>query len=165
MFGEEKIRAMKRKEHGQSAVEFALAFPILLAIFVGIFEFGRAIYVLTSVYTASREAARYGITVGLAGGGTPHYLDCAGIRNIARSYGGPGLVTDADVTITYDHGPGTSSIGACPVSASAVHSGDRIIVQVTGHFSPADYVPLLNIPTFNFSSANRRTLIQQVIIQ
>ncbi len=164
-FGLLKMNRMKPSERGQSAVEFALAFPILLAIFVGLFEFGRAIYVLSSVYTASREATRYGITVGLTGGGTPHYLDCAGIRDKATSFGGVGDVLNADVTITYDGGPGTASIGTCPVNASDLSSGDRLIVQVIGHFTPAAFVPLLDLPTFDITAVSRRTLIQEVIIQ
>lgn len=165
MLKENKIRIMKIKERAQSAMEFALAIPLLLAILVALFEFGRAIYVLTSVYTASREAARFGITIGLNEAMTPHYLDCAAIKAKATSYGGAGRVLNADVTISYDHGPGTASIGTCPVSPSALHTGDRLIVQVIGHFTPAAFVPILNLPTFNITAVNRRTLIQEVIVE
>ena len=160
-----KMMYMIRKERGKGLVEFALAVPILLAILVALFEFGRAIWVLSSVYTASREATRYAMTVGLSGGGTPHYLDCSGIRDIAKDFGGAGQVADGDVTISYDSGPGTASIGSCPVNPNDLASGDRIIVQVVGHFTPAAFVPLLDIPTFNITSVNRRTLIQEVIIE
>jgi hypothetical protein len=160
-----KVTLAGRSEQAQNAVEFALAIPILLAVLVGLFEFGRAIWVLSSVYTATREATRYAITVGVNGGGTPHYLDCAGIRDIAKSFGAAGQVTDPDVTITYDGGPGTASIGSCPVNPTDLQTGDRIIVQVVGHFEPAAFVPLLDIPTFDLTSVNRRTFIKEVIIQ
>ncbi|MCL5429270.1 MAG: pilus assembly protein [Chloroflexi bacterium] len=156
---------MKRKERGQNIVEFALTFPVLLAVIVGLFEFGRVVWVLSSVYTASREASRYALTFGTTGGGTPHYLDCAGIREVAKSFGGPGQVADADVTISYDGGPGTPSIGTCPVNPNDLASGDRIVVQVVGHFTPAAFVPLLDIPTFDITSVNRRTLLQEVIVE
>ena len=156
---------MKRKEHGQGIMEFALAFPILLAIFVGLFEFGRAIYVLNSVYTASREATRYGITFGKTEDYTPHYLDCAGIKDKATSFGGAGDVQDTDVTISYDSGPETASIGTCPVGADDLDTGDRIIVQVVGHFTPAAFVPLIDLPTFDITAVTRRTLIQEVNIE
>lgn len=159
------MKIMKRKERGQNTVEFALVFPLLLAVVVGLLEFGRAIWVLSSVYTASWEATRYAITVGVTGGGTPHYLDCDGIKDVATDFGGPGQVTDADVTITYDSGPGTGSIGSCPVNPTDLESGDRIILQVIGHFDPAAFVPLLDIPSFDITSTTRRTLIQEVIIQ
>ena len=160
-----KMNAVRTKERGQGAVEFALAFPILLAMFVGIFEFGRAIFVLTSVYTASREAARYGITFGQTDEYVPHYLDCDGIKDKAISFGGAGNVSNADVTISYDSGPETASIGTCPVNPDDLDTGDRMIVQVVGHFTPAAFVPLLDIPTFDITSVSRRTLIQEVIIE
>lgn len=160
-----KMTAMKPKERGQGIVEFALAIPVLLAVLVALFEFGRAVWVLSSVYTATREATRYASTVGLTGGGTPHYVDCDGIRDVAKDFGAPGQVTDPDITITYDSGPSTASIGSCPVNPADLQSGDRVIVQVIGHFEPAAFVPLLDIPTFNITSVNRRTLIQEVIIQ
>lgn len=160
MLGENK--AMKRKDHGQSAVEFALALPVLLAIFVGIFEFGRAIFVLNSVYTASREAVRYGITVGLLEDYTPHYLDCDGIEDLAISFGGAGGVSSTDISISYDSGPETASIGTCPVNPDDLDTGDRLIVQVVGHFTPAAFVPLLDLPTFDITATSRRTLIQEV---
>jgi Flp pilus assembly protein TadG len=160
-----KLPLMKRKERGQSAVEFALAFPVLVAILVGLFEFGRVIFVLSSVYTASREATRYGITVGLNEDYTPHYLDCAMIKQRAISFGGAGGVSSADVTITYDSGPGTASIGSCPVNADDLDTGDRLIVQVIGHFKPAAFIPLLELPTFNITATSRRTLIQEVGIE
>ncbi|HLF87461.1 MAG TPA: TadE family protein [Anaerolineales bacterium] len=166
MFEEEnKLTAMKRKERAQGIMEFALAFPILLAIFVALFEFGRVIFVLNSVYTASREAVRYGITFGKTADYTPHYLDCAGIKDKATSFGGPGDVDAADVTITYDGGPGTPSIGTCPVNADDLDSGDRIIVQVVGHYTPAAFVPLIDLPTFDITAVTRRTLIQEVNIE
>ena len=60
---------MKAKKHGfmskkgQGIVEFALAFPVFLLIVLGIFEFGRLFFTYATVFTASREAARFGATV------------------------------------------------------------------------------------------------------
>jgi hypothetical protein len=156
-----KPARVKKRELAQNIVEFALAAPVFLAMLVGIFEFSRAIFVLASVYTASREAARYAIPYNVS---EPPYLDCAGIRQVARQHGGPGNVQNADISIYYDHGPGTSIFGACPVSGSAITTGDRIIVQVTGHFTPAGFMPLLEIPTFNIVSTNTRTILKEVTI-
>lgn len=143
-------------------MEFALTFPILLMIVLGIFEFGRLLWIYTSVTTASREAARYGSTVGLNSLGVEHFLDCQGIRDIAKQFGGPGQVTDADVDIWYDHGPGTASIGNCddPVPDEDISLGDRVVVEVTGHFVPAPAIPLFDIPSFTIDSAARRTIIR-----
>jgi Flp pilus assembly protein TadG len=43
---------------GQTLAEFALALPIFLFILMGIFDFGRAIYMYNGVSQAARELAR-----------------------------------------------------------------------------------------------------------
>jgi Flp pilus assembly protein TadG len=46
---------------GQGLVEFALVIPILLLIFFGIFDLGRAVYALNTISNAARQAARVAI--------------------------------------------------------------------------------------------------------
>lgn len=48
-------------DKGQSLAELALALPILMAIVIGIFEFGRAWNVRQTVTHAAREAARMAV--------------------------------------------------------------------------------------------------------
>ncbi|NKX52544.1 pilus assembly protein, partial [Arthrobacter deserti] len=45
-------------ERGAVAVEFALILPILVALLLGIMEFGRAYYTQITLANAAREAAR-----------------------------------------------------------------------------------------------------------
>lgn len=54
----EEVKVMKRKENGQSAVEFALVLPILLLVVCGIIDFGWLLYNQISVENACREGAR-----------------------------------------------------------------------------------------------------------
>lgn len=51
-------RRGRREEAGQSLVEMAVVLPILLALVVGIFEFGRAWNVHQVLVNAAREGAR-----------------------------------------------------------------------------------------------------------
>jgi len=57
---------MKRRTRvrGQSMVEFAVVLPIFIMLLVGIFDFGRVIWVNDTLSTAAREAARYAIVHG-----------------------------------------------------------------------------------------------------
>jgi Flp pilus assembly protein TadG len=48
-----------RSERGAAAVEFALVVPVLLALLLGIIEFGRAYNLQISLTHAARESARY----------------------------------------------------------------------------------------------------------
>ncbi len=48
-------------EHGQAMVEMALVLPLLLLLFLGIFEFGRIMGSYMLISNLSREGARYGV--------------------------------------------------------------------------------------------------------
>ncbi len=53
------MKTYARGERGQDLVEFALIFPILFLILMGIFDMGRAIYYSSALHSAAREGARY----------------------------------------------------------------------------------------------------------
>jgi hypothetical protein len=61
---EKTMTALRKPSHfteqyrAQGMVEFALALPIVLMLMLGVVEFGRLMVTYSSVYTASREAAR-----------------------------------------------------------------------------------------------------------
>ncbi len=159
-----KKKIQSIRSGGQGIVEFALVIPILLTMIFGIFEAGRAMWIYSAVTTASREAARYGSSVSDNDSGTPFYLDCTGIRAAAKRIGAVGNVGDEDISISYDNGPGTSSIGSCPVDEDDIVLGDRVIVQVTGYFNPAPAIPLFDFPTFNINSVTRRTILKELVL-
>ena len=48
-----------RKSKGQSLVEFAIAFPIVIMLFAGVVEFGFILNYYLSLLDATREAARF----------------------------------------------------------------------------------------------------------
>ena len=56
-----RVLRILRGEAGQSLAELALALPILMAVVIGIFEFGRAWNVRQTVTHAAREAARLAV--------------------------------------------------------------------------------------------------------
>ncbi len=47
-------------EHGQSLVEFAAVFPLLLIILLGIIDFSRVFTAMLTIEAAAREATDYG---------------------------------------------------------------------------------------------------------
>jgi Flp pilus assembly protein TadG len=51
----------RRRTRGQTLAEFALVFPILLVMLMGVFDFGRAIFLYNSLTNAAREGARLAI--------------------------------------------------------------------------------------------------------
>ncbi len=158
---------VRNGEKGQGLLEFALVIPLLLAVTLGIIEFGRLFATFALVSGAARSATRYGTAVGTNSGGTPYFLDCAGMRLAARS-GAVALLNlkDTDIQIAYDRdngAGGTSDFGNCyspdaPPLSTAFLNGDRLRVQVTGTYSPI--LPLVNISSIPISFVSARTVIQ-----
>ena len=158
----------RKKEKAQGMVEFALTLPLLLMLFFGIIEFGRLLFYYSAVFTASREAARYGSAAGGISGTGNYYQDCGGIRSAAKRIGSFVGIQDGDVVISYDRPNPSSSTNpapyatACPPT-SDVELGDRIIVRVTGRFRPN--VPLLNLDDIDIVSVARRTIVKDVEVK
>ncbi len=149
--------------NAQSMVEFALILPLLLLVIVGIFEFGRLLAIYSMTTTASRDAARYGSAAGDIGDRTPHYLDCDGIRLSARKHGILAPISDENITISYDHGPGTSVYSdTCPPSEE-VKLGDRVLISVSTDYDPM--MGFMNIPSFPVLSSTYRTIIKDVEVK
>jgi hypothetical protein len=153
------------REKAQSMVEFALVFPVLLLLLYGIMEFGRMLFIYTSVTTSSREAARYGSAVGNSGG-VPRYLDCAGILGAAKRAAILTPVAAENISISYDHGPNVAWYPPGTECATAQGQtfllGDRVVVRVTAHYTPL--MPLVDFASFDISSTTGRTIIQTVEI-
>ncbi len=138
-----------RKHRGQALVEFALAFTVFLLVLLGIVEFGRLLVAFSSVYAASREAARYGAAVETAN-------DCADIEAAAVRVGAFGGVQASHVVISY---PDNAACTGCP--CTSVGMGDRVEVTVA---TPFQFI-VLNFKTINISSFTSRSIIKGVQIQ
>ncbi|GAB4578394.1 MAG: hypothetical protein Fur0022_11290 [Anaerolineales bacterium] len=171
MFHYMKKRVANSK--GQGLLEFALILPLLLLLIWGVIESGRYLFIYISVTNASREAARYGSSVGPGEGdpNLPRYIDCGGIRSTAQRVGTiAGVIPNATgVVIEYDGGnveayvPTPTPYGNCgSVVESQVNLGDRIVVEVQVPYAPL--VPLVPFAPTNVGSITARTIIKDVQI-
>lgn len=159
------FKRTKNESGGQGIVEFALVLPILLLLIFGIIEAGRLLWLYSAVLSSSREAARYGSASGEMSGAMRYYADCDGIRAAAMRIGRFAGVSATDVSISYDHGPGSGSpFAICPLpSDQQINLADRVIVQVVSNWSPL--LPLANFGPVPISAITRRTIIKDVEIQ
>jgi Flp pilus assembly protein TadG len=80
-----------RSGRGQSLVEAAIVVPLLLLLFAGVVELGRAFYDYIVITNAAREGARYGSLY-------PHY--CTGIQNAVKNEAALGHMNMDSCTIT-----------------------------------------------------------------
>jgi hypothetical protein len=154
-----------RSWRAQGMVEFALALPIFLLVVIGIMEFGRLMLIYSSVFSASREAARYGASVGLESG-VSRYQDCVGIRDAAVRVGFFAGVNPSNVDVRYDNGQYYQDQfdmipRICPASADL---GDRLIVRVSVPYRPMfGFIPTGG-ETFTISNISARSIIKDVYI-
>jgi hypothetical protein len=149
----------------QGIVEFALVLPILLLLIFGIIEAGRLLWLYSAVLSSSREAARYGSASGELSGSMRYYADCDGIRGAAMRIGRFAGISSTDISISYDHGPSSSSpFAICPLPAGQeIELADRVVVQVVSNWQPL--LPLANFGPVPISAITRRTIIKDVEIQ
>jgi hypothetical protein len=158
-------RRASRSLAGQGIVEFALVFPILLLLILGIIALGHLFFAYILTISASREAVRYAAVAGMNGSGTlMRYRDCTGIRDNALRIGAFAGIAAEDVNIAYDNGPGSSVFATCPLDGvgPALTSGTRVLVSIDHQYTPL--VPLIQLQPFNMHSEAVRTVIVQIAV-
>lgn len=55
-----KLSRFVRNDRGAAMVEFAFVLPIILLLFLGMIDFGRALFLYNNLANAAREGARFG---------------------------------------------------------------------------------------------------------
>jgi Flp pilus assembly protein TadG len=118
-----KIR-IRFSELGQDLMEYAIIFPILFLILVGIFDLGRVVYYYSALTNAAREGARWGVV---------HPADNPNISAIISNYAvgldlgcpnsNPPPAPEPAVTVTL-------------LDQDAVPGNDHIQVTVCSQFKP-----------------------------
>ena len=151
----------------QAMVEFAIALPVLLVLLIGIMEVGRMLVMYALVNNASRDAVRYASSYGIESSGAQYarYKYCAGIKS--RATNSAYFVPLSTITISYDSGPGTTSLGSCTATSGeqniTIATGSRVTVTVTATYKPV--VKLIPISQRTFTATSSRTIIGIVSLQ
>jgi Flp pilus assembly protein TadG len=55
------VQRIRSSSRGQALAEFALAFPVVVLIIIGVFDVGRAVFTYNAITNAAREGARLAI--------------------------------------------------------------------------------------------------------
>lgn len=158
-------RILRRRSRGQSLVEFALIFPVLMLLLFGIFDFGRAIYEYNTLANAARQGVRVAIvnqnvhTPGMgcftgSGGAQPDTSkttaqDCAQQAAV--------ILAGATATVTYRN---VSDSGACTSGGTAdggpAQVGCLAVVTVTYSFVPITPIISSIVPSIALSSTSKQ---------
>ena len=152
-----------KHQKAQGLMEFALALPLFLLLLFGVIEMGRLLMTFSAVFSAAREAARYGAAVGTTDAGVQLDHDCAGMREAAIRVGFLGGVQANQVSIRLLNPDGTVKDAEwCTTDNSYKESrlSDIIEVKVDGKFW--SILPVVNLPNLPVSSTSTRTIVQNV---
>ena len=120
----------QRRQRGQALVEFALVFPVLILLLMGIFDFGRAIVAYNTVANCARGAMRAAIVdqnttvIRDAALRQMTSLNGDGIDVVYTPCATPKIGCDASVAVSYDWSPITPVIGRIvgPITLSSTTS-------------------------------------------
>lgn len=153
-----------RSQSGASLVEAALVLPLIFLVLFGVIDSARLLATHNAVRTATREAARYGSSVGLNSSGDPNYVDCAAIRNAGMWLSDTIELTPSDITIEYDSGPSSVVKDTCPVGGpqpdpAGIVDGDRIVVTTSYQFEPITPIAGDIIGLVTITSVDRRSIL------
>ena len=118
-------RAGVRDQRGAVAVEFALIFPILVLLVLGIIEFGAGFHAWDATQNAAREGARLGA------------VDASPSDITKRVRGTTSFLNQSDLTVTIQCQRKGGPFFTCPNDPAQWVEGDIVRVAVEYHY---DYI-------------------------
>jgi Flp pilus assembly protein TadG len=127
-------------QSGQSLVEFALLFPLLLLILLGAIDLGRAFNAYVTITNASREGARYGST---------HPTNTSGVTTRVQAELSGVVVTG--ITQECAPPPPSTLFSACNSTTAVIGNQIRVTVNTSFEFLTLYLFRLPNIPMSNFT--------------
>jgi Flp pilus assembly protein TadG len=118
-------RARARDQRGAVAVEFALIFPILVLLVLGIIEFGGGFHAWDATQNAAREGARLGA------------VDASPSEITQRVRGTTSFLNQSDLTVTIQCQRNGGPFSTCSSNPAQWVEGDIVRVAVEYHY---DYI-------------------------
>lgn len=133
-----RLRALRRNERGTALVEFALVLPILMALVIGILDFGRALNYYNQLSQLAGQGARAAA------------VDCSPDGQTCPLPTGSKLI-QTQLTGTYAAGGLNGAMSACITGASGI--GQPVTVTASYGFAPVGFLPFLSGTTFTISAS------------
>lgn len=102
-----RLSRFARNERGTAMVEMAIVLPLIILFFLGMIDFGRAIFLYNNLTNAAREGARFGASqVGSSLPSASAIQDTTRARIVSFS----GAAVDPTATITASPTPSTITV-------------------------------------------------------
>lgn len=146
-----KFRTLLRSERGQSLIETALVFPVLITLLVGTAEMARIARAGISVSNAARAAVQYGAQTGYTA------QDSTGMQT-AASNEAPNLNVVATPSLSCVCSDGTSASCSSYTDCSTSHLVETVTVTTQATITPVIHLPGLPTTFTVKGSASQRCL-------
>ena len=130
-----RLRALGSSERGTALVEFALVLPILMALTIGILDFGRALNYYNQLSQLAGQGARAAA------------VNCNPDGTCPVS----GNSIQVQLAETYAQGGLTKKMSACINGASGI--GQPVTVTASYQFAPVGFLPFISGKTFTISAS------------
>lgn len=147
------MRTVNRGERGSSLPETAIIIGVVLAVLLGIIDFGRAMYTYAYVAQLARQGARWAIVRGSQCTVLDHCnAQSSDVQTYVQSLSvGATVSTHIQVSATWPS-------SGCPPGYAAKSPGCVVVVTVTYPF--AFVAPLVSVAKINMSSTSQMVISQ-----
>lgn len=137
-----RLRRLGHEEQGATAIEFALVFPLFLAIFIGMVTFAMVFVLQQSMTFAVEEGARAAIAV------DPAAYSPGGILDVPSFQAAVTTLARQRITNALQWLPGTLENNAVPtVALQAIPSGGTtVVVTVRYPYRAHPIIPIIPLP-------------------
>src|SRR5580765_5190459 len=155
-----RFRNFKRDSKGAALLEFTIVLPILLAIGLGVFEFGNALYNYQLIANGVRDAARYAAGLRATNPCSSPFFSNA-VKDDIKSIAMKGVITGGSWRVPWWTDPATVVVDDThckpnPGNALYNYSGDVPIVTVTAS------VPYQQLDFWDTSASVHRRLLFRI---
>jgi Flp pilus assembly protein TadG len=157
-------RLVSRRRAGQRGavlIEQALIIPILVALFFGIVDMGRALYSYTYVSYIARDATRWASVRSTGLNGPPAPVDSGDVSNYVKNVSGTGL-DPARITASAIFVAPPNATPLCPggTGNSRQNRKPGCVVQVTVNYNFKFFFPFIPVRTLPMSSESQMIITQ-----
>ncbi len=135
-------RSGRRSHSGQALLEFALVFPVIVLVFLGVFDFGRYMFASSEVADAAREGVRTAIVNQNVDDITARAAEQAVALGIPSSPPGTCPTTANAVCVSFLLDGDVSASPPPSACSSPPQLGCQAVVTVTYDFTPV--TPIIN---------------------
>jgi Flp pilus assembly protein TadG len=113
----------QKRDSGQDLVEYAIVFPVLMLMLLGVFDFGRIIYSHNAISNLAREGARFAVVPARRDDVQDVTENCPGNNPIVQDVCSRALALPGTLTVTISQEDATGQPDPDVVYVEVAYSG------------------------------------------